>query len=414
MGQIIRTAFIALASLAFMAPSMYANLVHQLAHASPDMAASNAGVSVLTVALAGIAAICARRKAADRSWFLAGVCVVAFICCTSYNITCAIGVSSATRAERAEAITKASGAVASLQRQLDEKLGDRAPLKAKAEGKTAAVLEYDLAEMRANARWTSTKGCTIPTEPESRQLCADYAAKNGAREAAVKAEALDTEIAALRARLDAANASPNAAPGRPADSQVADVAAILEATGYAVASDKVATSLNLQYALILEVLASLGPLILFETFGARETPSAPRIEPRNEARIEPLPTVSIEPSETASEPLSETAIEPNEPPSEPRKKRKKSSYDKMLDTDSLRVSKPPKLTVLVNPTWGERGVSNEFIAEAVRLYETHQSIRVVAEEMGVDRNKVQRALNKARSVVSNLDAATYPQPQIGA
>ena len=261
--EAVRRVAITGVAAACMAPSIHINVLHQLAHGG-DAALSKSAVSAMAVIVAGICPIKIKKAIAAREWVMAAVCASVFAACLQFNLVSAIGVSSTFRAESVGAVVKDTEAAVSLQRVLDGLLADVAPLKVRAGGSTGKMIEGERAAMRNDYRWDSTEGCKEGkvTRPESKSFCTAYEAKGVALAAADKVAELDKQIADLRPKVEAANANPNAKHGQPADPQTATVVSVLKSIGVEASMDKVTPVLNLELALILEVISALGPLVL--------------------------------------------------------------------------------------------------------------------------------------------------------
>jgi hypothetical protein len=263
----VRKVALTATAMACMAPSIHINVLYQLGHGG-EAALSKSAVSALAVIVAGICPIAMRRAAAAREWVMAAVSAGVFAACLQFNLVSAIGVSSTLRAETVGSVVKDSNAADSLQKMLDGLLADVAPLKVRAGGSTPAMIDKERAAMRNDARWESTDGCNEGkvTRNESRAFCASYEAKAVAMEAASRVVELDRAIADLRPKVDAANAN-SKTHGQPADPQTATVVSVLQSIGLQVSKDGIVPVLNLELAIILEVISCLGPLVLSYAMG---------------------------------------------------------------------------------------------------------------------------------------------------
>ena len=253
------TALISIAAVC-MAPAMHINIAHQMAHGG-DTAISKAAVSAMAVFLAGASPLAIRKALASRNWVMAGVCAAVFVCCVQFNLVSATGVSSTGRSERTGAVTKATTAAASLQKTLDALTAEKETFKGRVVGATAAMLSSEQEAMTKDKKWDSSGQCGKATKADTRAFCVEYDMKSAAIAAATRVEAIDADMRATRGRLDAANASPDATMGQPADPQVAALATVLSSVGVTISLENLTAALNLELPLILEVIGAFGPLV---------------------------------------------------------------------------------------------------------------------------------------------------------
>jgi hypothetical protein len=258
---IVRVTILVVTAVACMAPSIHINITHQMAHGG-ETAMAKAAASAMAVLMAGVSPLAIRRAWASREWVIAGVFFAVFIVCVQFNLIAAVKVSSIERSERTGTVTKATTAVVSLQRSLEALTAEKETFKGRINGATADILRAEQAAMKNDLKWDATKQCTDATKQASREYCAEFDMKTAAIAAALKVEALDRDIKEARGKLDAAVSSPDASVGQPADPQTATIATALETVGVRAPLEKITSALNLELALILEVISSFGPLLL--------------------------------------------------------------------------------------------------------------------------------------------------------
>jgi hypothetical protein len=268
------TALISIAA-ACMAPAITINIAHQVGQGG-NMAIPYAAGSAFSVFLAGVSPLAMRRALSSRDWATAGVCAAVFAACLQFNLLSAVGVSSTGRAERTGAVTKATSAAISLQKTLDALTVDKDAFKGRVSGETSTTLTSEQAAMRIDRKWGASEQCTKATKPDTRAYCSDYEMKTAAIAAAVRVEAIDKEIRETRDKLDAANSSPNASVGQPADPQSATIATALQSVGVKMTIETITSVLNLELAVILEVISSFGPFVLSYVSGLDKVSGAVR------------------------------------------------------------------------------------------------------------------------------------------
>jgi len=271
-----REALTAVTSLAFMTPSMAINALHQLNTPGPLVPAyASASASVMSVLLAAGAPFVIKRKT-DASIRLAAV--AAFIVCAGYNLQTAIGAASLSRSSGVGTREAEAARAKLLAGQVAQAETSRAAL-ARAVGEdTTAMIEATLKAMRQDAKWSRSKnasgeGCEDATKEDTRAFCAEYAKKLATKNAAMKIGELDVQLDDLKRKLITAT---NAATSQAADPQASNVVLVLEMIGVSAEAAKVGVGLNLWFALTIEVLAALGPVVLSVLFsGSVSKPSTP-------------------------------------------------------------------------------------------------------------------------------------------
>jgi hypothetical protein len=274
MLKALRSAAVVTIALACMAPSMAVNALHQLNHTPGPLAPPLAGAAVLSVLLAGSSPFVMEAAFKQRRFGVLLAALAAFVVCASYNLASAVGAASTSRSETMGARTADNTRVTLLTSQLAQAETSRAALAAASGEQTPGMIDNALSALRNDARWTRSKDCAFATLPDSRTFCIEYARKLAARDAAVKVEELDGQIAALKAQLLTAAGT---TAGQAADPQADTIADALALVGTDASAGKIGMGLNLWFALTIEVLGSLGPVVFASMF--RLSHDAPRPSP---------------------------------------------------------------------------------------------------------------------------------------
>ena len=298
MRTVVKNSLVVLMAMACMAPSMAVNAVHQFTHTPGPLAWPLAGAAILSVLLAGCAPFAMRRAKQERDVGLRLIAWVAFIVCASYNLASAVGAASTARSDVAGARTADNARAALLTGQLAQAEKSRAALASASGEQTPGMLDNALSALRNDARWTRSKGCADATLPDSRTFCIEHAQKLAARDAAAKVAELDRDITAIKAQLLAAT---GAMAGQPADPQADNIANALSLVGAVASVGKIGMSLNLWFALTIEVLGSLGPVVFASVFRQRQALVLP--QPATPVKPDSIPAVghAVEPFEASKE-----------------------------------------------------------------------------------------------------------------
>ncbi len=153
-----------------------------------------------------------------------------------------------------------SGALAGKQDQVADwraELG-RAKDQLSALGVTQAssVIERELEGLRQDARWTMSASCTQATLPASRTYCADYKKREEEKAKAETAAALETQIEALRAKINQLSGVAGIATSARGDPRAEIVARV---TGWQLS--RVQTVLALLFVGIVECMATFGTFL---------------------------------------------------------------------------------------------------------------------------------------------------------
>jgi hypothetical protein len=246
-----------------MAPSMAVNATHQLAHTHGALAWPLATASILSVLLTSAAPFAMKRAKADGDVGLRLVAASVFIVCGAYNLSSAIGAASTSRSEGTGARAADNAKHDLLAGQLADAEKRRAALALTAGERTAAMIDADLQAMRQDKRWSRSKDCAEATKDDSREFCAQYAGKLAVHDAAAKVESLDRDITAIKGQLLAGT---GASAGQPADPQAANIATAFAVIGVRSEASDIGVGLNLLFAVVVEVIGSLGPVVLASIF----------------------------------------------------------------------------------------------------------------------------------------------------
>ena len=283
----------AIVALACMAPSMAINAIHQFEHTPGLMAWPLAGAAVLSVLLAGCSPFAMEAALKGRRWLALSAAVLAGLVCVAYNLASAVGAASVARSEVSGTRAQDNRRAELLTGQLAQAEKSRAALAVTAGEQTPDMVDKSLQALKQSPIWTRSKECADATLPNSRTFCADYAQKLAVRDAAAKVAELDASISGLKTQLLAANAP---TVGRPADPQAENIGVVLAMAGLHPGPHKIGLGLNLWFALTIEVLGSLGPIVLAHAFGRAEATHKP--EPTPGAAVE-IP--AVEAAEEAKE-----------------------------------------------------------------------------------------------------------------
>lgn len=399
-------------ALGCMAPSMAINAVHQFTHTPGLMAYPLAAASVLSVLVAGCAPFAMRRAREEGNASLRRYAAAAFVICVLYNLSSAIGAASMARSDVAGA-RKTNGAhEAQLQKQLAEAEAERARRAKTAREQTPAEVEAAIALLTREHEqaWRRSKQCVEATRDESLQLCASHAAKKAELDAAKKVEALDLRIDELRRQLLSA---PSASSDEPADPQAANIANALGLIGVGAETATVGTILNLLFAVAIEAIGALGPVVLEGVWGVRQNePAAPLAQP-DAGAILAVEDRSANQSWTTGGPLVRTSKKtgPRSGPRTAKKAVRKGARTTSRTTgpDSERTSQNDSQN---NVLPFEKSTGPEAVQEAVqgvvqqadqdvdqevvRMNQEGMSERSIAQALGISKSAVHRQLQAHR------------------
>jgi hypothetical protein len=243
-----------------------------------------------------------RRAKQERDVGLRLIAWAAFVVCASYNLASAVGAASTARSDVTGARTADNARAALLTGQLAQAEKSRAALASASSEQTPGMLDNALSALRNDARWTRSKGCADATLPDSRTFCIEHAQKLAARDAAAKVAELDRDMTAIKAQLLTAT---GAMAGQPADPQADNIATALSLVGAVASVGKIGMSLNLWFALTIEVLGSLGPVVFASVFRQRQAPVLPppatTVKPDSIPADMPQVGYAVEPFEASKE-----------------------------------------------------------------------------------------------------------------
>jgi hypothetical protein len=268
-----------LLSLPFIAPSIALNAACQFSHEHEPLVlwgsvALSAG-AVLVVAYLPLAIMRAPNWATKL--MLGG----GFLFLLSFNLASGIGAVSTARSDLTGSRRADNARLSLLTSQLSQAEASRKALAVTAGEKTAAMVDAELTAQRQDARWTRSKGCADATLTDSRTFCAEYAQKQGARDAAAKVAELDASITTLRAQIGRAQ---TATAGESEDPQAEAVAMALAAIWRHLDLHTVGVGASVQKAMAAEILPAIATTAIAILFSsskpAQQAPGAPPLSLR--------------------------------------------------------------------------------------------------------------------------------------
>jgi hypothetical protein len=264
-----------LLALPFIAPSIALNAACQFSHEHEPLVlwgsvALSAG-AVLVVAYLPLAIMRA------PNWGSRFMLSAGFVFLLSFNLASGIGAVSTSRSDLTGSRRADNARLSLLTGQLSQVEASRKALAATAGEKTAVMVDAELTALRQDARWSRSKGCADATLTDSRTFCAEYAQKQGARDAAAKVGELDASIATLRAQLGTAQ---TATAGESEDPQAEAVAMALGALWTRPDLHTVGVGASVQKAMAAEILPAIATTAIAILFSSSKpvqlAPSAPR------------------------------------------------------------------------------------------------------------------------------------------
>jgi len=225
----------------------------------------------------------------NRAWSQAAAAMVVWVVVTAYSLTSAFGHAALNRfdvaGERAHEKTLFDNLSADLARAKEQ-------LSWVPQHRPAGTIQAEIDTAKNEKRWASTNGCTDVTQSKSRQFCEGYNALVSELASAQQADALETRIAEVQAKIgeiDGGKAMTEADP---------QAAVIAKLTGIDI--DKIQLGMTLFIALLLEVGSGFGLYIATSQWRIHERrPSAPEfLTPVHTMPVATAPvvpaTVSIE------------------------------------------------------------------------------------------------------------------------
>jgi hypothetical protein len=282
-------------ALICMSPSALINALHQLSHTEGVLAWPLAGAGVLSVLLAGFSPFAMEQAAKQRNALVFLAALIAFTVCATYNLSSAVGAASTSRAASVGTRGADAAKMMDLNNQIAEAEKSRAELALTAGAQTVDMVDKELQVLQQDARWKRSGECAKVTLEDSRTFCADYAKKLVIRATAAKIEELDKELSSKRPQLSVVR-DKGVTSEQPADLQADNIAKALAMIGLTTQAGQIGMGLNIWFALTIEVLGSLGPVVfkhVFATFnGPRQTP-----EPLRSARPSIVLTVPESPKD---------------------------------------------------------------------------------------------------------------------
>jgi hypothetical protein len=135
----------------------------------------------------------------------------------------------------------------------------------------AATVQGEIEALKSQRTWTTTKGCTDATRPQSRAFCQQYHGLNAEMASGQQAAALEARIAEIQTKLGQTDTK--AVMGE-ADPQAAVLARIS-----GVSIDQVQMAMTIFIALLLEVGSGFGMYVAFSQWRLydRAAPAAPQM-----------------------------------------------------------------------------------------------------------------------------------------
>jgi DNA-binding NarL/FixJ family response regulator len=264
-----------LLSLPFIAPSIALNAACQFSHEhEPLVLWGSVALSAGAVIVVAWLPLAIMRAPGWATRFMLGG---GFLLLLSFNLASGIGAVSMARSDQTGARRADNARLSLLTSQLSQAEASRKALAATAGEKTAAMADAELTALRQDQRWTRSKECADATLPDSRTFCAEYAQKQGARDAAGKVAELDASMTTLRARIASAQ---TATAGESEDPQADAMATALGAIWARPDLHAVGVAASVQKAMAAEILpavATTAIAILFSSSRpAKRAPDAPR------------------------------------------------------------------------------------------------------------------------------------------
>jgi hypothetical protein len=229
--------------------------------------------------------------------------IALFVLCFTYSLTNSLGFGALNRADTAGSRVLQAQTHQDLRAELDR---SRSTLKSLPEHRPAGTVAGEIEAVKQNPRWTTTKGCTDATIPESRVYCEGYFKLQAEHAAAAQAAKLDARIIEIRQQLGRLGSGAAAKAADP-QSQV-----LSRLSGRS--QDEVDTALTVLIALLVELGSSLGFYIAFAYWRIFDVKgAAPEVQPQVQT--------SFHRTQTALRIVAAPAMEAKEPvllPAEPK------------------------------------------------------------------------------------------------
>lgn len=296
-----------LAALVFIAASGAMNWVFLSGQGKTPLEAQILGaVSLATDAMKALAPFLIASAWRNRRWLQATIGGAVFTACLVFSLFSALGFAAGNRGAvtgSRETLNARLMAVSGELAEVEERLGRIGDVR------EVAAMERELAGLRLDGRWSSSRQCTDATMAKSREFCVDYLRLDGEL-----GKASSDQL--LRARRDELRRTSaqlrDAGAGQEADPQARLLSRLLALVVPGADTGVMQTLLMIMVAVLIEIGSAFG-LYLATGHGAtdkrqRGTTGAPVVNQiRETARIAARPPIMIEHNDRAH---SETMAEP--------------------------------------------------------------------------------------------------------
>jgi hypothetical protein len=221
------------------------------------------GLSVAFDALKALLPLFVAWQWRDRHWVRAGAGGVLFVLVAAYGMASALGFSSQNRAGITASREHLS---ASLKEHMDDLETAESRLKALGAHRIAGAVEADIARLKKDRLWDTTKGCTDATLSASRDFCKRIDTLRAELALAAEDQVLTTKIEGLKFKVQQLRAR---GAGREADPQLGEIA---RAAGLDVL--RVRSGMNWLLAIAVEAVSCFGLFAIAWQRGERGTSPA--------------------------------------------------------------------------------------------------------------------------------------------
>jgi hypothetical protein len=208
----------------------------------------------------------------NKVWSQAAASVLVWVVVTTYSMTSALGHAALNRFDstghRAQEAQTYQDLRVDLKRA--EEQAGWIP-----QHRPYETVQSEIDGAKTQKAWSSTKGCTDATRKASREFCQNYFALTAELAAASSAREADGRIAAISAKLKAAEGTPALSE---ADPQAKVLTELASAFFPNVKIENVQMALTLFVALLLEIGSGFGMYVAFSQWRLydRQTPAAPK------------------------------------------------------------------------------------------------------------------------------------------
>lgn len=208
----------------------------------------------------------------NRVWSQAAASALVWVVVTTYSMTSALGHAALNRFDstghRAQEAQTYKDLRADLKRAEDQAgwIPQHRPYE---------TVQSEIDGAKTQRTWSTTKGCTDATRKASREFCQSYFALTAELAAASSAREADGRIAAINAKLKAAEGTPALSEADPQAKVLTELAAAFFPN---VKIENVQMALTLFVALLLEIGSGFGMYVAFSQWRLydRQTPAAPK------------------------------------------------------------------------------------------------------------------------------------------